>query len=125
MDVVIDLVGDFGHLLAGGDAGAGEQKLAAIDVDDFVDPGRGSAEEALGDGAEQRFVGGLDGVLAGLVDGEYGTARLEDAEVVAFDGEQGAAHDAFIDDFDGDGFSAQKIVPVSAERGDYLTCDGH
>ena len=100
MDVIVHLIGHFGHFRAGGDALLADQQLGAVDVDDLVDPGRGAAEEALDDGADQRLVGSRQRILPGLVDVQHRAARFQDAEMVAFDRQQRAGDDAFVDDFD-------------------------
>ncbi len=125
VDVVVDLVGHLGHLGAGGDALVADQQLGAVDVDDLEHPRRGAAEEALGDRAQDRLVGGLQGVLAGLIDIEHRSARLQHAEVVAFHGQQRAGDDAFVDDLHGQALGAQHVGAVPLQRGDDLPCDRH
>jgi hypothetical protein len=74
VNVVVNLVSHLGHLFAGGDSLAAHQQLGAVDVDDFVDPRRVAAEEALRDGADQRLVGRGKRVLAGLVNAQDSAA---------------------------------------------------
>ena len=115
VDVIVHLVGHLGHLFAGGDALAAHQQLGAVDVDDLVDPGRVAAEEALGDGADDRLVGRGERVLAGLVDVQHRAARLQYAEMIAFNGEQRAGDDAFVRDFDGQNLGAENVGAVAGE----------
>ncbi len=125
VDVVVHLVGHLGHLFAGGDAFAADEQLGAVDVDDFEDPWRVAAEEALRDGAEQRLVGRGEGVLAGLVDVQDRAARFQHAEMIAFDGEQRAGDDAFVRDLDGQTLGAEHVGAVVHEGRDDLPCDCH
>ncbi len=125
MDVIVDLIGDFGHLGAGRDALVAHQQLGAIDVDDLIDPRRGAAEKALDDRADQRLVGGDQSVLAGLIDVENRAARFQHAKVVALDGQQRSGDDALVDDLHRDVLGSQHVGSIALERRDDLTRDCH
>ena len=113
MDVIIDLIGHFGHFGAGGDRPVADQELGAIDIDDFVDPRRGSAEKALDDRADKRLVGRRQRILAGFVNVENRAARFQHAEMVALDRQQRSRNNAFVDDLDRDILGAEHVGSIT------------
>src|ERR1700751_2634934 len=125
VDVVIHLVGHFGHLLAGGHPLAADQQLGSVDVNALVNPGRGAAKEPLSNRTEEGFVGSGKGVLARLVNIQYRTARFQYAEMIALDREQRTRNDAFVCNLDGKDLGSKHIGSITLKRCYDLACNRH
>src|SRR6202789_1183401 len=125
VDVVIHLVGHFGHLLAGGYSLAADQQLGSIDVNDLINPWRGAAEESLSNRTKNRFVGSGEGVLPRLVNIQYRAARFQYAEVITLNREQRTGNDAFVCNLDGQALGSEHVRAIRENGCDNLPCDRH
>jgi hypothetical protein len=96
VEVIIDLVAHFGHFRGQREAGRFDDHLRAVDVERFVLPRALTAEEGLGERAEDRPVGRRDRVLPGVVDVEDRATRFQHAEMVALDGQQRVVDDRIV-----------------------------
>ena len=101
------------------------EQLRAINVNDFVDPGRISAKEALSDGPEQRLIRRGDRVLSCFVNVKDCTTRFQDTKFIALDGKQRTRNDALVGDLYCEAFGSKQIGTVPIQGCDDLACNCH
>src|SRR5580698_2573265 len=125
VNVVIHLVGHLGHLLAGRHSLAADEQLGSVDINHFINPRGGAAEESLSDRTEERFVGSGEGILSRLIDVQYRAPRFQYAEVITLDREQRTGNNAFVCNLDSQALGSEHVRPIGENGCDNLPCDCH
>src|SRR6516162_41147 len=96
VEVVIHLVAHLRHFRGQGQPAGFHDHLGAVDVQRFILPRALTAKEGLSERTEDWPVRRRDRILPGIVDIEDRAARLQYAEMVAFDGEQRVVDDRVV-----------------------------